>query len=284
VDGNRLEFMQRAAPAPADGERVERDPHDAIKARVRDQFARTAAEYVASAGHAHGDDLARLVELAAPGPGDRALDIATGGGHTALALAPNVARMTVTDLTPTMLATARDHLSGRGIVNADYVIADAERLPFLDATFDLVTVRIAPHHYADIRAACAEMARVLRRGGRLIAIDNVAPADHALDAFVNEVELRRDPSHVRCYTAAEWHIFLVEAGVTVTHAELGRKTHDFAKWTARSRMPAAQSDALARDMLAAPAAVRDHLAITSEDGRVVSWSSEFILLRATKPA
>jgi ubiquinone/menaquinone biosynthesis C-methylase UbiE len=183
-----------------------------------------------------------------------------------------------------MLATARDHLSGRGIVNADYVIADAERLPFLDATFDLVTVRIAPHHYADIRAACAEMARVLRRGGRLIAIDNVAPADPALDAFVNEVELRRDPSHVRCYTAAEWHTFLVEAGVTVTHAELGRKTHDFAKWTARSRMPATQSDALARDMLAAPAAVRDHLAITSEDGRVVSWSSEFILLRATKPA
>jgi ubiquinone/menaquinone biosynthesis C-methylase UbiE len=279
--GNRLEFTQYVRlPSDADGSAE----HDAIKVRVREQFARTAAAYVESAGHARGDDLARLVELAAPRSSDRALDVATGGGHTALALAPHVAAVMVTDLTPTMLATARNHLSGNGVVNADYVVADAERLPFLDASFDLVTVRIAPHHFADIRAACGELARVLRPDGRLVMIDNVAPEDSALDAFVNEIEMRRDPSHVRCYTPSEWEGFLDAAGLTVTHAEVKRKTHDFADWTARARMLDVECDALTRDMLAAPAAAREHFAIKGEGGYVLSWSSEFIILRATKPA
>ena len=182
-----------------------------------------------------------------------------------------------------MLATAREHLTAKGIANADYVTADAERLPFLDATFDLVTVRIAPHHFADIRAACGEMARVLRPGGRLIVIDNVAPEDPTLDVFVNEIEARRDPSHVRCYPVSEWTALLAEAGLSVTHSEIERRTHDFADWTIRSRMPEAERAALERDMLAASPAVREHFAIATAEGHVTSWASYFVILRAEKP-
>ncbi len=128
---------------------------------------------------------------------DRALDISTGGGHTALAIAPHVHSVAVTDLTPRMLATARTFLTEQGVSNATYVIADAERLPFLDASFDLVTVRIAPHHYADAPRAAREMARVLTPGGRLLFIDNIAPEDPELDRLMNDWERRRDPSHVR---------------------------------------------------------------------------------------
>lgn len=256
----------------------------AVKARVREQFGRTAQAYVESFTHARGHDLRRLLELADPQATDVALDVSTGGGHTALALAPHVARVTASDLTPRMLEAARTFLTAQGVTNADYVIADAERLPFLPASFDLVTVRIAPHHYADVRAATHELARVLRLGGRLVLIDNVAPADPALDAFMNELERRRDTSHVRNYTEREWRDLLAAAGLEVTHAELDRKTHDFAEWTARSGMPADERAALERDVLAAPPAVHAHFAIAVREGRVVSWASDFLIVRAVKPA
>jgi ubiquinone/menaquinone biosynthesis C-methylase UbiE/catechol 2,3-dioxygenase-like lactoylglutathione lyase family enzyme len=278
--GNRLEFMHRLDDSPA-----ETDPEDAaerIKRQVRAVFGAAAQAYVASPGHAGGGDLARLVQLAAPLPSDRALDVSTGGGHTALALAPHVARMTASDLTPAMLAAARAHLTARGVRNVDYVVADAERLPFLDASFDLVTVRIAPHHYADVQAAARELARVLVPGGRLVLIDNIVPEDAALDALVNDWEKRRDPSHVRAYTVPEWQVLVGEAGLAVTNLETSRKPHDFQPWVARTGMADADARALEADMLAAPHPAREHFGIEQRDGRLERWSSDFVILRAVK--
>lgn len=272
--GNRLEFMQILDDAARTGE--------GVKELVREQFGRAAEGYVTSPTHASGDDLARLVELATPRDTDVALDVSTGGGHTALAVAPHVARVIASDLTPRMLAAARRFIQSRGQRNVEFVVADAERLPFLNETFDLVTVRIAPHHYADIRAAVTEMARVLVPGGRLVVIDNIAPDDPTLDAAVNDWDKRRDPSHVREYTAAEWRAFLDAAGLRVTHEEIARKTHPFAGWVERMQMPAEARAALEGDMLAAPAPVREHFQIVARDGHVESWSSDFLIARATK--
>ena len=275
--GNRIEFMQRVGTG-ATAESA------AIKAKAREQFGRSAEAYVASPGHAAGDDLARLVELATPQSSERALDISTGGGHVALALAPRVARVIASDLTPAMLVAARRFLTERGATNVEYVVADAEQLPFLDGSFDLVTVRIAPHHYADIHAAVSEMARVLIPGGRLIVVDNIAPDDPVSDAAMNDWERRRDPSHVRAYTATEWRGFIEDAGLRVSHEETDRKTHAFAPWVERMRMPEEERAALEADMLAAPEDVRATFAVRGSDGRVVSWSSDFLILRAEKPA
>lgn len=277
--GNRLEFMQRLAGPRSDGRAGEQ-----IKARAREQFGATAEAYVASPGHASGDDLARLIELADPRESEHALDVSTGGGHVALALASRVQRVVASDLTPLMLAAARRHISERGATNVEYVVADAEQLPFLDGAFDLVTVRIAPHHYADIQAAVREMARVLVNGGRLVVIDNIAPEDSTLDAAMNDWERRRDPSHVRAYTATEWRAFVEAAGLRVTQSETARKTHAFAPWVERMRMPAEARASLEADMVAAPASVREAFAVVVADGRVQSWSSDFILLRAEKEA
>jgi ubiquinone/menaquinone biosynthesis C-methylase UbiE len=272
--GNRLELMQRVRGA---------DDGEAVKERVRAQFARTAAAYVSSRGHAEGRDLVRLVELAAPRATDIALDVSTGGGHTALALAPHVARVTASDLTPEMLAATRAFLTARGVSNADYVIADAERLPFLGEAFDLVTVRIAPHHYSDARAATAEMARVLRPGGRLVLVDNVAPEDPALDAFMNEIERRRDNSHVRNYSETEWRAMLAGAGLLVTNAERERKTISFAEWVERAQMEPEAREALARDMLATSPAARDYFGIVEDGGQVLSWVTDVLIVRAELP-
>ena len=280
--GNRIECL-RSLAAASEPDSAEISESEAIKARVRAAFGESAEAYVASPGHAGGADLNRLVELAAPSLSDRALDISTGGGHTALALAPHVAHMTASDLTPRMLAAARDFLTASGVTNASYVIADAENLPFLDASFDLVTVRIAPHHYASVTAAVHEMARVLRPSGRLVLIDNIAPEDAALDELGNRWEKWRDPSHVRNYTASEWRTFLMDAGLDITDEETQRKTYDFAPWTARMRMPADERAKLEADILAAPQAARTYFAVTEADGHLVSWSADFLIARAVKP-
>jgi ubiquinone/menaquinone biosynthesis C-methylase UbiE/catechol 2,3-dioxygenase-like lactoylglutathione lyase family enzyme len=278
--GNRLEFMRRLGDPGAEAHPD--DAAESIKRQVRAVFGAAAQAYVTSPGHAAGDDLTRLVQLAAPQPDDRALDVSTGGGHTALAVAPHVAHVTASDLTPAMLAAARAHLTARGAGNVDYVVADAEHLPFLDASFDLVTVRIAPHHYADVQAAVREMARVLVPGGRLVLIDNIVPEDAALDALANDWEKRRDPSHVRAYTSTQWRAFVGEAGLQVTDLEVSRKAHDFQPWVARTGMTDADAHALEADMLAAPAPAREHFAIEERDGRLERWSSDFVLLRAVK--
>src|SRR5947209_2932842 len=102
--------------------------HDEQKSQVQDYFSRTAKSYVSSFSHKSGDDLQRLVELGEWDKGQQALDIATGGGHTALAIAPYVAQVTVSDLTPGMLEKAREYLTAQGVTNAHYVVADAEPL------------------------------------------------------------------------------------------------------------------------------------------------------------
>lgn len=278
--GNRIECLRPLADATG----PEAAESEAIKARVREAFGETAAAYVASPGHAGGADLNRLVELAAPTLSDRALDVSTGGGHTALALAPHVAQITASDLTPRMLAAARAFLTASGVTNADYVIADAEQLPFLDASFDLVTVRIAPHHYASVATAVREMARVLVPGGRLMVIDNIAPEDATLDALLNRWEKWRDPSHVRNYTASEWRRHLTGAGLDITNAETQRKTHDFAPWVERMRMPPAESAKLEAEMLAAPPEAQAYFEIEASDNHVARWSSECLIVRAVKLA
>jgi ubiquinone/menaquinone biosynthesis C-methylase UbiE len=292
--GNRLEFVERLGDESVRTAQYENSAPDgsamgdggtsaeATKARVREYFGRSAQAYVESRGHAHGRDLDRLVALAAPQRTDVALDVSTGGGHTALALAPHVARITASDLTPAMLRAARDYLTAQGVTNADYVVADAERLPFLDASFGLITVRIAPHHYTDVGAACREIARALRPDGRLVLIDPLAPEDPALDTFMNAIERRRDPSHVRNYTKREWLRMLGEAGLDVTHAEHDRKTHGFVDWVARSGMPEGDRAALERDMLAAAPAARAHFAIVERDGRIASWTCDVLIVRAVK--
>src|SRR6266702_2939984 len=196
---------------------------DDQKAQVQDYFSRTAEGYVASFSHHTGDDLQRLIELGEWDPHQQALDIATGGGHTALAIAPYVGQVTVTDLTPRMLEKAREYLLAQGVTNAQFQVADAEQLPFPAEAFDRVTCRIAPHHFPNIAQFVREVARVLKPGGLFLLIDCMVPGDPELDTFDNTVEKWRDPSHGRSCTAEEWQTFFIQAKLTIEHTEFFRR-------------------------------------------------------------
>jgi len=200
------------------------------KTLVQQQFGPNAAAYATSTVHAKGASLARLVELTQPREDWHALDIATGAGHTAFAFAPHVALATASDLTPQMLTVAANLAKNKGLTNVDFKEADAENLPFDEATFDLVTCRIAPHHFSNINQFVRECARVLKSGGTLAIVDNIVPVEQEAADYINSLEKFRDPSHVRCLSAEEWADAYQQAGIILTHAEEARKTMNFEAW------------------------------------------------------
>jgi ubiquinone/menaquinone biosynthesis C-methylase UbiE len=254
------------------------------KQRVREQFGRHAQGYVESVRHRTGRDLERLVELAECRASDVALDIATGGGHTALALAPHVTRVVASDLTPAMLAAAEEFIRSQGIDNVTFEVAEAERLPFANESFDIVSCRVAPHHFADPIAYVNEVARVLRSKGRFVMMDSVAPQDAQLDQFINRVEKWRDPTHVRSYTAQEWRTWIDATGLLVDAWEPVNRRYEFQDWAMRSGMQPDDRDALEQFMLAAPTATQAAFEVQlTEDGRVQSFLDGKFLMRARKP-
>jgi SAM-dependent methyltransferase len=159
--------------------------------------------------------LGRIVELAAPAPNWRVLDVATGTGHTAFALSSRVASVVAIDLTEEMLTVARAEADRRGTRNITFETGDVHNLRYGSGTFDLVTCRRAAHHFSDLPRALAEMRRVLVAGGRLIIDDRSVPEDEWVDGTMNRLDKLHDRSHVRQYRAREWLRLLETSGFDV---------------------------------------------------------------------
>ncbi len=226
-------------------------------------FTRRAEAYAASPSHARGEDLEIVAGFAAPGPDDRCLDIACGPGHTALRMAREAGLVIATDIAPGMLATARRLAAERGLDNLRVLGADAAALPFANAGpgagFELVTCRIAPHHFADVPGFLAEVVRVLVPAGRFVLEDSLAPDDPETAVFLEDLEKRRDPTHRHSLSDAEWRAALHGAGLRITAETVWAKRHEFALWVGRAGLGAAGIAALEARVLGAPAAVREAL-------------------------
>ncbi|MFD2044039.1 class I SAM-dependent methyltransferase [Ornithinibacillus salinisoli] len=198
---------------------------------VKQAFSKNSEAYVTSSTHSKGKDLLQLVDWIEPTADMIILDIATGGGHVAKCLSEHVNTVYATDITKEMLNTASTHL--KGYQNIHYVIADAENLPFLDHTFDVVTCRIAAHHFPNPEKFIRETERVLKPGGKFLLIDNVSPEDNAYDTFLNKLEKMRDYSHIRSLKVSEWKQLLHENQLGISHHELKKKTLPFEEWINR---------------------------------------------------
>lgn len=199
---------------------------------VQEQFGANAAHYVTSRPHAKGASLQRLLELVEPQGDWQVLDIATAAGHTAFAFAPHVGQVWATDITAEMLKIAAEQAAERGFSNVTVEYAEAGALPYEDGRFDLVTCRIAPHHFPDIAAFIGESKRVLRPGGLLAVVDNVVPVGLGGD-YVNAFEKLRDPSHGRCLALEEWLDGFSAAGLELAHHETLDKQIQFESWAGR---------------------------------------------------
>lgn len=213
---------------------------------MTDVWSQRADAFRESPTHRAGPDLDLLVEWCEPGPEVKVLDVATGGGHVARRLREEGCTVVTVDPAPGMKAD---------------VLAPADHLPFEDGSFDVVTCRIAAHHFADVRAAVQEMARVSNR--LLVIEDNLFRGEH-----VEEAERLRDPTHVRCYSEDEWKDFVTGAGFEVEQVEHFDRRQSVAAWLERVDTP---RDAAAR--------IRELLADRIDEGLL---AFESILLKARR--
>ncbi len=208
-----------------------------VKQQVQSQFGQVAANYLVSAVHATGADLALMTRHAPLRPSSVVLDAGCGAGHTALAFAPMVGRVYACDFTPSMLEQVQVLARQRGAGNVTPQLADVECLPYPGSSFDIATSRYSAHHWQKPENALKEIRRVLKDGGALILSDIMASEDYAQDTFLQTIELLRDPSHARDYRISEWRAMLSAAGFAVERVQSFELELNFRKWTTRMRTP-----------------------------------------------
>lgn len=239
---------------------------DELKAKVQTQFGAATDGYATSDIHARGESLGALLELIKPRAEWQMLDVATGTGHTAMAFAPHVARVVATDLTEGMLAKTAELAAARGLTNLEVRPADAEALPFEDDSFDLVTCRLAFHHFPNARQAVAEFARVLKPGGLLGFTDNVVAPDKQAAGYYNAYEKLRDPSHNWVYPLVRLQAMFEQAGLQVETSRQLSKEFEFHEWADRQHVSAADKEKLLEMMRHIPEALQPLFAPRWADG------------------
>jgi ubiquinone/menaquinone biosynthesis C-methylase UbiE len=184
--------------------------HDAA---IADQFSRQAAQFAASAMHHNQVALDLLVEAAQPQPENISLDVACGPGSVVAAFARRVRRAEGLDATEAMLDEARKLSRREDLRNVVWHHGDLYALPFATEAFDIVSCRYAFHHLLEPARALAEMARVCRRGGRVVLCDAFASADPIKAAAFNTMERHRDPSTVEFRTLGFLRSLFTETGL-----------------------------------------------------------------------
>lgn len=219
--------------------------------------------------------LARLAQLEI---GQEVLEVACGTGVVLCAVAPLVRHAVGLDLTPAMLAIARERVPG----NVTLAEGRADALPFGTGRFDVVLNRLAVHHFAEPDACLREMARVLRPGGRLVLADLYCSSDEAQARLCNQIERLRDPAHVAFYSGERLRQMVEAAGLEVLAEERWESVRTLTEWTAITAPPGGMAE-LRRMMLATAPGDAAGMAITLAEGGEVQFVHRWLCLAAHKP-
>jgi ubiquinone/menaquinone biosynthesis C-methylase UbiE len=247
------------------------------------RFSQYEENYVTSPVHAVAAELTRLLELANPVREWVVMDLATGGGHTALKFAPHVRHVVAVDFSLPMLRAARRYIATQERDNVFYVGSDAEYLAFPDNTFDLITCRAAAHHFPDIYRFIQECARVLKPGGILAIQDHVLPEDERDSRYIEAFEKLRDPSHHRAFSESEWRGTFLDAGLQVEHVEHARQRDAFLPWAERQGCTPYVIERLQILLAQAPKGVREWLRPACAGTPEASFDHVYILITGRKP-
>ena len=247
---------------------------------AQQMFGPQAGVYAESKVHIRDDSLDSVQRLTSPDfiegtpPYGWAVDLGTGAGFTAFAMAEVSDRVVATDITQPMLRQARRISGERGLPNVRLAQHAAESLPFADGSLDLITCRVAAHHFRNLGAALDEAQRTLRTGGSLVIADSIAPEDDAVAEWMNGIELRRDFSHIENRKITVIRQMLADRGFEVVGSEDERVYLWFNDWVARTKVPEGEVAALRQDFLGASAAVKEAFQVgePEEDGDFLfSW-------------
>jgi ubiquinone/menaquinone biosynthesis C-methylase UbiE len=250
-----------------------------IQQASQEQFARQSHRY--GSGHIleNIEDVRAAAETIPLPARARVLDIATGAGHTALFFAALGHDVTAADIAPPMLERVREAACKRGLPITTR-LHPAEKLPYADGEFALVTCRVAAHHFSSPPDFVRETARVLARDGHFLLIDgSVADDQPEAEAWIHEVEKLRDPSHNRFLTPRAWSELCERNGLAVQSAPLTPfKQPDLNWYFETAATPAQNREQVRRLIESAPAAAHALFQIAEEDGRTVWWWQRLTLI------
>lgn len=252
---------------------------DPVQSAAQEQFGKQSHRY----GKGHilqnvDDVIAATRQMLLPPIGD-VLDVATGAGHTGLYFASLGHRVTLADIAQPMLARALEAAAERGLKVTTQQHA-AEKFPYATGSFDLVTCRVAPHHFSSPPDFVNEVARVLRPGGYFLLIDGSVPDDEPeAEAWLHEVEKLRDPSHNRLLSPHSWTRLCTGAGLHVQSAELKTfKQPDLEWYFETANTPPDNRVAVRKLVEAASEHVRKCYRLTMEEGKTVWWWPRLTLI------
>ena len=245
---------------------------------IQNQFGDYPEKYVESSCFATGESLDKMIELLQEPEINRALDVATGGGHTAIRLRSISDHVVAGDVTAPMLKAAREFVTENNITNVCCCQHDAHMLPFPKHTFDLVTCRIAAHHFTNVLGFVEEVVRVSKPSAAVGIIDSCAPASPLAARHINAFERLRDISHNNSYTRSDWKNFFCEAGLKIDHLQQYRKTLNFSAYCDRKSISALRRIQLKVMLLQAPEAALIYLNPRNVDGEFVFDLQEILVV------
>ena len=245
------------------------DPRQAASAA---QFDRQSDRYGKSHILADTQDVALGLQGVVVPAGGTALDVVTGGGHTALWLARQGWKVAAGDIAPRMLENAQKLCAEAGFV-IETCLFPAEEMPFTESSFDLVTVRVAPHHFSSPGTFVRETARVLKPGGHFLLIDGSVPDDDPeTEEWLHRVEKWRDPSHGRFLSRNCWEGLLRGTGMKVLRAELQPRKQPDLEWYFETAATPPENRQKVHDCVrAASDHVKQALRLGNEEGKIVWW-------------
>ena len=224
--------------------------------------------------------MAALLEALEPRSSDIALDVATGTGFTAIALASRVKLVTGIDVTEKMLEQSRQLARSQSVFNATFKLGDAMKMDFSEESFDLVTTRRAAHHFDSVPRFLREAKRVLKAGGRIGIVD-MSPPEGA-ESFTNTIEKLRDGSHVKAFTPAAWASMVMKAGFSKPTIRTLDERLTFEKWLYPVGLGGMEEETIRSAWKTAPKSVRNLLEAEFYGDTIRSWVKSRLVLTASK--
>jgi len=210
------------------------------------------------------------------------VDIGAGPGFTAFTVAPLCDNVIATDVTPQMLEEVRRLRGERGAPVTQMALVAAEALPFKDSSVDLIVSRTASHHFVDLPRWLREVERVLTPGGLLVNGDTCAPEDASAAAWMHDIELRRDASHIRNLAPSQWKTAVEDAGLKVADVAMSYVILQYPDWAERAGMTADASGEMRVDLLAAPDEAQAAFGFRENSDGTIDFHWDVVVVSAVK--
>lgn len=242
-----------------------------------DKWGAASELYLASSWHSNEAALEKMVTYS-KFSGGKLLDIATGAGHAAYAFSPHVAQVVATDISPGMLETTQKEAQERGITNLSVEIADAMCLPFEERSFDWIVCRVAAHHFSNPQKFLEECHRVLKRDGELLLIDTTGIEKSKPDELLDDLERKRDPSHIRNHSTFAWMNMIDKVGFTILKLSTQPKPINMEEWMNRTNVNEPMRTELRQLVSESEGEFRRYLKPSGEDENLIFYLNETTFL------